>query len=961
MSESARHCVNGRRAMKIELRRASFTYGGVVTWVSGLLEQMPETRACVTSSRGNVIGIPCLSVTSFPDESVTKLPTETVVDGVNVTACPYSSVICSSVEGVVSFEGSRVGVEVPVVTAIACEADKSCPSTQACVDNRCRYPCEDKPCGENAECVNSEHSAQCRCRNGFTGDALRGCTPVGCYGAKDCSDDEECYNGQCLSPCRDSSNPCPPTALCQPINHSASCLCPPGTTGLPFIGCSLTLTCETDAQCVANEFCLQSKCTNPCSNKLCALGAECQIVSRQPKCQCKLGFTGHPEKGCSKLECIRNEECGKQEICSSGVCRSACGKCGTGAKCVMTNSTFKCVCPSGTQGDPLLSCHAIFGFCSSDVECKLEQACVSGECRSPCSTVPPPCGISAQCTVINHRSICQCRDGWEGDPRRRCTQVQTPIGVCGRHEDCASDRECERSSGQCLDPCASNPCAASALCFTVNHQPVCNCPEGYSGNPLLECFIAVGCRSDSQCPPNEACINDQCRDPCACGVNAQCEVHQHRAMCKCPSGYRGDPMVFCQMPQNPCETSPCGEGALCELDEGNPICSCPKGMTGNPFNKCIPQGDECSDNQCGPNSGCRIIAGAVQCFCLPEFVGNPPYEHCKLPSDPCEPSPCGPNTDCNIINGYHRCTCKAGFIGSPNTIRGCDKPVNPCVPNPCGPGALCDPSVLNFCYCRPGLIGDPFSGCTEPEPECYPGACGINAECYKVNRELSCRCRSGYEGDPYTMCRAEPESPCDPSPCGSNSGCSVGNNNSPVCACQPGFFGDPLKPEGCKPQCDNDDDCVYDKSCINTRCRDPCPGACGINAHCDVVNHRPQCACPPGYTGNPYSECAVIVLDIPRDKVTTEAPSRNPCSPSPCAYNAHCSLEYNVAKCTCPPGYRGDPYSQCRPECLVNNECKDDQACSNQRCIDPCPKLCGVNAKCEVKNHIAVSVIALMT
>lgn len=198
------------------------------------------------------------------------------------------------------------------------------------------------------------------------------------------------------------------------------------------------------------------------------------------------------------------------------------------------------------------------------------------------------------------------------------------------------------------------------------------------------------------------------------------------------------------------------------------------------------------------------------------------------------------------------------------------------------------------------------------------------------------------------------DSPCDPNPCGSNSACRVGANNSPVCSCQPGFFGDPLRPEGCKPECSNDSGCSFDKSCINTRCRDPCPGSCGFGALCDVINHQPHCRCPAGYTGNPYTVCEVIKLEIPKDLVTTEAPAVSPCAPSPCAFNAQCSVEYNVAKCSCPPGQKGDPYSQCRPECVINSECKDEQACSNQRCIYPCAGLCGANAKCEVDNHIAV-------
>lgn len=42
---------------------------------------------------------------------------------------------------------------------------------------------------------------------------------------------------------------------------------------------------------------------------------------------------------------------------------------------------------------------------------------------------------------------------------------------------------------------------------------------------------------------------------------------------------------------------------------------------------------------------------------------------------------------------------------------------------------------------------------------------------------------------------------------------------------------------------------------MNERCRDPCPGACGINALCTVFNHISQCGCAEQYTGDPFTRC----------------------------------------------------------------------------------------------------------
>lgn len=46
----------------------------------------------------------------------------------------------------------------------------------------------------------------------------------------------------------------------------------------------------------------------------------------------------------------------------------------------------------------------------------------------------------------------------------------------------------------------------------------------------------------------------------------------------------------------------------------------------------------------------------------------------------------------------------------------------------------------------------------------------------------------------------------------------------------------------------------------------------------------------------------------------------------------------------------GTPPS-CRPECASSSECSLDKACINQKCVDPCPGVCGRNARCQVTNH----------
>lgn len=97
-----------------------------------------------------------------------------------------------------------------------------------------------------------------------------------------------------------------------------------------------------------------------------------------------------------------------------------------------------------------------------------------------------------------------------------------------------------------------------------------------------------------------------------------------------------------------------------------------------------------------------------------------------------------------------------------------------------------------------------------------------------------------------------PKMPCNPSPCGANAICKE-RNGAGSCICLPEYFGDPYT--GCRPECVTNSECDRKKACVNNKCRDPCPGTCGQNAECSVINHTPSCTCLPGYTGNPITAC----------------------------------------------------------------------------------------------------------
>lgn len=203
--------------------------------------------------------------------------------------------------------------------------------------------------------------------------------------------------------------------------------------------------------------------------------------------------------------------------------------------------------------------------------------------------------------------------------------------------------------------------------------------------------------------------------------------------------------------------------------------------------------------------------------------------------------------------------------------------------------------------------------------------------------------------------------PCNPSPCGPNARCNNG-----ICSCLPDYQGDPYS--GCRPECVLNTDCPRTQACLQNKCKDPCPGTCGDNALCEVINHIPTCSCPERTTGNPFISCTplrgkhllhlfgVILFPIfminttPNNFPTEDFVTRDICSPSPCGPNSQCREVNGQAVCSCVPNFIGTP-PNCRPECVISAECPQNQACTNQKCRDPCPGTCGIGALCQVVNH----------
>ena len=109
---------------------------------------------------------------------------------------------------------------------------------------------------------------------------------------------------------------------------------------------------------------------------------------------------------------------------------------------------------------------------------------------------------------------------------------------------CKSDSECPLTQAcinrECQNPCPYEQCGINADCSVKNHKPKCTCRTGFKGNPYDNCR-QYECLSDPECATSLTCRNEKCVDPCECAQHAECTPRNHRGVCTCISDYTGNP------------------------------------------------------------------------------------------------------------------------------------------------------------------------------------------------------------------------------------------------------------------------------------------------------------------------------------------------------------------------------------------------------------------------------------
>ena len=324
-----------------------------------------------------------------------------------------------------------------------CLVSTDCSQNTACIQQECRDPCPGL-CGNNSECRVTNHNPICTYKRGYQGDPVSSCTKIPITFEPVIAAD----------PC--NPTPCGQNSQCKDSGGVAACSCLPGYVGVPP---NCRPECIIHSECPNDMACVGQKCRDSCPGA-CGTHAECSVIKHNAVCRCQQGYEGDPFSGCR-----RTTTSAPPRITTTPVKEDPClpSPCGVNAVCRTRAGAAACTYITGHFGDPYLACRP---ECSVNSNCPPPtEASQILKCVDPCPG--SPCGLNADCRVLNHIATCTCSTGFQGDPFTKCSrQPQTTKPVIA------------------VDPCEPNPCGPNSIFpQAIGDHCRCNSQPQMIGSP----------------------------------------------------------------------------------------------------------------------------------------------------------------------------------------------------------------------------------------------------------------------------------------------------------------------------------------------------------------------------------------------------------------------------------------------------------------------------------------------
>ena len=467
-------------------------------------------------------------------------------------------------------------------------------------------------------------------------------------------------------------------------------------------------SCRTDAECAANQGCVNGSCGKK-SN-----GASCQRDMQCASGFCTNGF-------CCNARCNGTcESCalsGSQGVCTpvpAGVadddttCTATtpamCGNnglCDGNRSCQQWSSATSCrlqSCPAGSTLTTAATCNGT-GSCPAAVT----QSCGTHVCDSTTNSCLTSCDGNEDCTAGNFCSAVgmsmscglkpagsSCENGSE------CGSGNCVNKTCCQSAACGTCQTCANAAGTCQN---LTQVTASPDCAAQSGVPVCQTFTGSCGTNGACQATAAGTNCGTTCE-----INDQgghvsrsqvCNGSGTCAAASGSGVSCGNYICN-----TGTCRASCTM------DSHCTQGTTCQdkdqLGVGQCLPKRAKGASCQEDNDCT--SGNCVGGTCCSSASCGACNSCGTGDCAPVAAGTPSAACAVSPTSMCNTGMCAAGGQCAKI------TCPSTCVNGSAQNRECSETmgcVNDGPATACGP--ICDGAMVQNRTCTPG-VGCELSG-----------------------------------------------------------------------------------------------------------------------------------------------------------------------------------------------------------------------------------------------------------
>ncbi|KXJ18052.1 Fibropellin-1 [Exaiptasia diaphana] len=580
--------------------------------------------------------------------------------------------------------------------------------------------------------------------------------------------------------------------------------------------------------------------------------------------------------------------------------------CLNNARCIGSDWSFTCDCPSGYTGD----------HCETDIDDCAKNPCQNGKCIDGINSYKCDC-VAGYSGKNCENNVDECADG-------PCKNGAKCIdGVNAYKCECApgfNRKNCENN----VDECAKKPCQNGAECIDGVNSYECKCKLGYNGkncenSPVCNKVRRIGCFNSyswvvkKKTLPKMILTDRDKGSPVSSDKDVDWVNWGHYMAdiaCRCSERAKllGYKIIGIQ------NFGECWSGPSAKAEDFGPKIASSK-CVGIDYKNCLPGEKHCVGldytnfvyELVPPTPFSRTVKGRItsskfyasflntlespleEAFVLQTALITKPFPKPRLSfthantfrlkdvsqgfdlysgdqpcdrnnADDCVPNPCTNGKCIDGVNSY-TCECIPGYAG-----KNCQTDVDECAKKPCQNGAKCIDGVNAYkCECAPGFNG---KNCENNVDECAKKPCQNGGKCTDGVNSYTCKCAAGYTGP---NCETNADD-CVPNPC--TNGKCIDGVNSYTCECIPGYAGK---------NCQTDVDECAKKPCQNgAKCID------GVNAY--------KCECAPGFNGK---NCENNVDE---------------CAKKPCQNGGKCTDGVNSYTCKCAAGYTG-------PNCETSNVC----------------------------------------